>query len=133
MRRRWLLTLCLVGMAALCDAATMNLSVQPNTEADWAGDRLYRAIGSCTTPGPFTLVVTVPPTTGGALVNFTDLNIPDGTFCYRATAFDNAGNESSPSNLVEVTVDAIAPAPPVNLRLSLAPDAPASRSMKKTK
>ncbi|MCS6302366.1 MAG: hypothetical protein H8K07_01670 [Nitrospira sp.] len=125
MTRRLLIVLLLCfGLAGVSDAATQDLSANPNAEADWAGDRLYRAPGSCTAPGTFVIVQTVPPTTGGALVRFTDPNVPDGIFCYQATAFDVAGNESEPSNRVEVTMDATAPAAPTGLQLSGAAPTP---------
>lgn len=101
------------------EAAVVELTANPNTEADWAGDRFYRAPGTCAAPGPFVIVGTVAPTTGGAQVLFRDGNVPNGLFCYYATAFDFAGNESVPSNLVPVSVDAQAPAPPVGLRVSV--------------
>lgn len=98
-------------------AAVVSLAADPNTEADWAGDRLYRAPGSCTQPGAFAVVASAPPTTGGATVTFTDTIPTDGTYCYYATALDTAGNESAPSNRVEVRVDTRPPTAPANLRV----------------
>jgi hypothetical protein len=106
-----------LGLASMSEAATVELTSNANTEPDLAGYRLYRAPGTCAASGPFVAVLTVPPTTDGALVRYRDVNVPNGTFCYYATAFDVAGNESLPSNRVQTTVDAIAPAPPGNLRL----------------
>ncbi|BFU90155.1 MAG: hypothetical protein NTAFB01_13420 [Nitrospira sp.] len=124
-RRMLVLTLLGLGLAGVSGAATQQLTVNPNTEADWAGDRLYRAPGNCAAPGAFAIVATVPATTGGVLVRFTDPTAPDGIFCYQATAFDVAGNESPPSNRVDVTVDASPPAAPTGLQFT-APAADAS-------
>jgi hypothetical protein len=110
-RRLLILALCLIGFAGVSEAATVELTSDSNTETDLAGYRLYRAPGTCQAAG-----LTVGPTTGGARVLYRDLTVPNGTFCYYATAFDVAGNESLPSNLVTVSVDAQAPAPPGNLR-----------------
>lgn len=114
--RVWIVGLMLIGLTGVSEAATVELTANASPEADWAGDHLYRAPGTCVAPGPYVKVATVPATTGGALVLFTDRTVPNGIFCYYATAFDHSGNESVPSNLVETTVDAQAPAAPGGLR-----------------
>lgn len=115
---RRILLLVMVGllMAATAEAATVKLAADPNSEPDWAGDNLYRAPGACANPGPFAKTVTAPKTTGGAAVTFTDTVTTDGTYCYKATAFDTAGNESVFSNTVEVVVNVVPPTAPANLR-----------------
>lgn len=117
MSRHWYLPfLFLLLGGGLASAATVNLAVDPNTEDDWASDNFYRAPGSCARPGAFAKVGNVPKTTGGAAVLFSDTAVPDGTFCYRATALDTSGNESVFSNSVEVVVNINPPAAPTNLR-----------------
>ena len=109
----------LVGLwsGSPAEAATVNLAVDANTEGDWASDNLYRAPGVCTNPGAFAKVASSPKTTGGAAVTFSDLNVPDGTFCYKATAVDTANNESlSFSNTVQEVVNVNPPVAPANLR-----------------
>lgn len=44
-----------------------------------------------------------------------DQDVPDGTYYYRLTAFDSAGNESVFSNVAAKTFDTTPPAPPENL------------------
>lgn len=97
-------------------AVDKKYAVDANTEADWASDKLYRATGTCANPANFITVDTSPKTTGGAPVIFDDVNVPDGTYCYKATAIDTAGNESPFSNTLGVTVNANPPAAPANLR-----------------
>lgn len=123
MNGRWLkrLGFCLLGLVVLAlallptlaPAATVKLAVDPNTEADWASDNLYRAPGSCAMPGAFANVTSSPK---GAAVTFTDTVLVDGVYCYAATAVDTAGIESVQSNKVEVPVTANPPAAPANLR-----------------
>lgn len=108
-----LVVLALVLLPRLAPAATVKLAVDPNTEADWASDNLYRAPGACATPGAFAKVASSPK---GAAVTFTDTVLVDGVYCYAATAVDTAGIESVQSNKVEVPVTANPPAAPLNLR-----------------
>jgi hypothetical protein len=114
--RTLLLILIAICAPALAEAATVNLSADPNSEPDWAGDNLYRATGPCANPGAFAKVANVPKTSAGAIVQFADTVTLDGTYCYAATALDTAGNESIFSNKVEVTVNVNPPSPPANLR-----------------
>jgi hypothetical protein len=101
-----------IVFAGWAEAATVTLSVSPNTESDWASDKLYRAPGACATPGAVAEVVTSPK---GATVSFVDTVTADGVYCYVATAVDTAGNESLFSNKAEATVNLNPPAPPSGL------------------
>ena len=109
------LVLCgLLGVIAPVRAATVNLAVDANTEADWASDNLYRASGTCALPGAFAKVQTAVKS---ATPTLADTVSADGDYCYRATAVDTAGNESITfSNMVGVTVNVNPPAAPANLR-----------------
>jgi len=79
---------------------TIDLSWQPDTEADVAGYNVYRREGSS---GGFRRI-NDKPVFGPA---FSDLTITQGTiYAYRVTAVDGTGNESPPS--AEATETAVA-------------------------
>lgn len=83
------------GASAIAGTASIELNWDRNTEADFKNYRIFRAAGS----GNFELisdVVEVPA--------FSDRAIVSGTaYRYVITAVDQAGNESTRSNLVEIT------------------------------
>jgi hypothetical protein len=54
----------------------------------------------------------------------TTLNSPDvadTTWYFMATAFDQSGNESDPSNTVQLRIDFLPPGSPVNLQIKIFP------------
>jgi len=53
---------------------------------------------------------------------YTDTNLLNGTYSYRVTAVDAAGNESLPSNEAVANVSVPSPEPPVNLRVTPVPE-----------
>ena len=108
-----LLVLIVVLFATTAWAGT-NVSFQwdANTEADLAGYKIYRsAISGVYSSGA--LVGTIPAPS----VEFTENNVPDGTWFWVATAYDTYGNESGYSNEVTSTLNTEPPAPPQNLSI----------------
>lgn len=74
------------------------------------GYKLYRAPGTCVTPGAFATIQTYGLVTSGPVPNPSS----NGTFCHRLTAF-NAAGESPFSNTVEFKYVVVPPTAPQGL------------------
>lgn len=103
-----ILSLCVIWTAP---AEAETASWGPNdTVADFAGTKVYRAPGTCATPGSFAMVGNFPkPAVEGPIADPTT----DGKYCFRATHYDTAANESLFSNTVEWDYNVVPPKAPV--------------------
>ena len=86
------------------DEPTTNADGTPLT--DLAGYKVYRT----TVQGDITGVT---GTDVGNVTTWTDVDVPEGTYYYTATAYDTNGNESETSNYVTTTLS-IPPSAPAN-------------------
>ena len=116
MKRFLLMCAMLLALGSAAWAATVTVMWDANTETDLAGYRLYQS----DTSGVYTFgenhaIETIPAGTETVTID----DIPDGTYFCVLTAYDFGGNESGPSNEVEVTVDSVPPNAPVLLRITL--------------
>jgi hypothetical protein len=85
------------GLRAIPAAGSVELIWEPNTEADLAGYRVYRAMGT----GGFEKVADV-----SAVPAYSDKKVERGkSYKYVITAVDRAGNESLRTTPVEVVVE----------------------------
>jgi fibronectin type 3 domain-containing protein len=83
------------GVTAILGLESIELAWEPNTEPDLAGYRVYRALGS----GEFSLLADAVEGP-----SFSDrMAAASGVHRYRVTAVDRSGNESGPSQVVELT------------------------------
>lgn len=117
-RYRWIRSLLILIICLNLSVITVAIESVNAATASWTavsdselqGYKLYRAPGTCTSPGAFATVQTYGLVTSGA--------IPDpatnGTYCHRLTAFNPAG-ESLFSNTVEFKYVVNPPAAPQNL------------------
>jgi len=108
-----ILAMAIMLMASTAWAAT-NVGFQwdANAEPDLAGYNIYRSDIS----GAYGIAKLVG-TVAAPAVQFTENNVPDGTWFWVATAFDTYGNESGYSNEVTDTFNTEPPAPPTNLTI----------------
>lgn len=102
-----LIALLILLMPVTVCAATINFSWDANTETDLAGYRMYQSNES----GVYDMDTPVAEI-AETETTYTLPDVTDGTYFWVLTAYDNAGNESDPSNEVTLTVDETAPAPP---------------------
>lgn len=104
--KRLLLLLMLISTfaASVLLAATVQITWNPNPEADMAAYKVYEGT---------TLIGTVQhPTTTLDIVN-----VPDGTHTYQVSAVDTSGNESAKSDPATIKIDTSAPGKPTGLKV----------------
>jgi len=121
MKKYFLLTMMVVSFLFMAITAFAGADVtfewDSNTEPDMSHYNIYRSDDGQTTwhkvnPEPISH-------TGMGTETWTEVNVPDGTYHYYATAVDMGNNESGSSNIVPATIDTQAPAPPQNFLVSL--------------
>jgi Tol biopolymer transport system component len=101
------------NLTAAASGSNVNLSWTPNTEPDLAGYHVYRG----TAQGWVKLTTSPMMSTV-----FSDTNLMNGTYSYRVTAVDSAGNESPHSNEASLTLNTTVLESPVNLRAEPVPE-----------
>jgi len=104
----------LPGLA--CAASNVTFEWDANCETDLAGYRLYQSqVSGDYTFGDGEQVATI--SVGTETVVITD--IADGTYFWVLTAYDDAGNESGPSNEVTADLDTVGPESPTNVTITI--------------
>lgn len=105
-----LIAIASIFVASAVQARDVTLEWDPNKETDLSHYTLYSATRDGDHTGPWSRVkrIEAPTTT-------VTVTIPDqGNWAWYVTASDKSGNESKPSNMVEL-YDRTAPGDPVNL------------------
>lgn len=113
-----------VAFFATTAFATTSVTFQwdRNTETDMSGYRLYQT----TTSGVYVYGTGSANYKGnlaqpavGVVPTYTLSAIPDGSYCWVATAYDTGSNESGPSNEICRTLDSVAPSAPKTLIITI--------------
>lgn len=105
-----------IGTHAYAGTSNVSLAWDASASPDVAGYRIYTS----QTPGQYTYGhdnAAAEVTKENLTATVEGLN--DGTVYFVATAFDAKGNESGPSNEVNVTLDATAPDAPGGLNITV--------------
>lgn len=101
----------LMALALNAWAGTTNVTFDWDASTGATGYKLYQGT---TSGGPYTMAKDC-----GATKPCTITAIPDGTYFWVATAYDQAGNESAYSNQVTKILDATAPNAPGNFKVTV--------------
>jgi fibronectin type 3 domain-containing protein len=110
--------LCIIALALLLvsvatAASNVTFEWDANSENDLAGYRLYQSNRSGVyNQSPISVI---PAGTETVVVQ----DIPDGTYFWVLTAFDNGGNESNRSNEVTKSLDSVPPSAPTQLLIRI--------------
>lgn len=87
-----------------------------NTETDLVGYRIYQSNTSGVYVfGPDNCAADITKGTETATIT----GVGDGIWYWVVTAYDEAGNESGPSNELSASLDTVSPGSPVNVRITL--------------
>ncbi|MFD1715376.1 pectinesterase family protein [Amnibacterium flavum] len=99
------------GITATAGDASATLTWTASADADLAGYRVYRSVGTSVTPGVATLVATL-----GAVSSFTDTGLTNNTtYSYAVKSFDQVGNASAAATASVKPADTAPPATPTGL------------------
>jgi fibronectin type 3 domain-containing protein len=93
-------------------AADVTLQVDVVTASDLAGYRIYQSA----TSGQYNRTTGKVCDIAAGTTSCTVAGLADGVYYFVATAYDKAGNESTYSNEITVSLDSTPPASPKNLR-----------------
>ena len=110
--RLFLIMIMVLLMASVCMASDVTLSWDANSEPDIAGYRLYKSLVS----GEYS---TNDMKDVGNVTTCTFTGLPNGTYYFVATAYNEDNFESDYSNEVFAVLDVSKPLPPTNNRITL--------------
>ena len=112
--KKTILAVLLISLFSLpAFAAEVTFEWDANTESDLAGYRLYQSTTSNgQVLGVGAISITCPPLEPKDCTQYTHKGLSDGTFYWKATAFDVDGNESDFSEEVSLSIDTIPPGSP---------------------
>jgi hypothetical protein len=91
----------------------LDWSLTSNTEPDLAGYNVYRQNGT-----DWVSLGNVPASAS----SYTDIGLPNSTYTYHITAYDQVGNESAPSNPATATIAVSPPPVPPQLTITAPPE-----------
>jgi len=108
-----------VSATVQASSVILDWSLTSNTEPDLAGFNVYRKSGQDWIK---------MGSTSAVVKTYTDADLKNGEYYYRITAFDQAGNESLPSNEATAAVKIVVPNVPIALAVSVVPTGKALRA-----
>jgi len=97
-------------------AGEVKLTWDPNSESDLAGYKVQQSTDNAMV-SPTVIDLPLATLADVSAPQFNYLSLPDGTYYFTVTAYDNADNESGPSNKVSISINQDPPGNPTNLRV----------------
>ena len=104
----------------ICFSAEVIFKWDANTEPDLAGYNLYQSnTSNGQVLGVGAIKMTCAPAEPKTCTQYTHKGLLDGTYYWKATAFDLDGNESGFSDEVSLTIDTKAPGAPQSFTVTI--------------